>query len=113
MLAKHNVPMNAEVGLVASATGTAGGNDKEEWDSDAGESSHMSHTQAGMTAYKKAPAWTTVEVADETILSVDGSRTVGVDPYQPGTTTKPVKMVFVGYVPGLSRNLLSIRKAVE
>ena len=32
---------------------------------------------------------------------------------QPGTTAKPVKMVAVAYVPGLSRNLLSTRKAVE
>ena len=32
---------------------------------------------------------------------------------QPGTTTKPVKMVSDAYVPGLSRNLLSTRKAVE
>ena len=29
---------------------------------------------------------------------------------QPGTTTKPVKMVSVAYVPGLSRNLLSSRR---
>ena len=32
---------------------------------------------------------------------------------QPGTTTKPVKIIYVAYVPGLSRNLLSTRKAVE
>ena len=66
-----------------------------------------------MTAYKKAPAGTTVKVGDGTILSVDGFGTVEVDLNQSGTTTKPVKMGFVGYVPGLSRNLLSTRKAVE
>ena len=32
---------------------------------------------------------------------------------QPGTTTKPVKIVSVAYVPELSRNMLSIRKEVE
>ena len=36
----------------------------------------MFHTQTGMTAYKKAPVRTTVEVADETILPVDGFGTV-------------------------------------
>ena len=33
---------------------------------------------------------TTVEVADGTILPVDGFETVEVDLDQPGTTTKPV-----------------------
>ena len=66
-----------------------------------------------MTVYKKAPAETTVEVADGTILPVDGFGTVEVDLDQPGTTTKTVKVVFVAYVPGLSRNLLSTCKAVE
>ena len=73
----------------------------------------MSHTQAGMTAYKKKSAGTTVEVADGTSLPVDGFGTVEVDLVQPGTTTKPVKMVSVAYVPGFLRNLLSTRKAVE
>ena len=73
----------------------------------------MSHTRAGKTAYKKAPAGTTVEVADGTILQVDGFAPVEVDLDQPGTMTKPVKMVAVAYVPGLSRNLLSTRKVVE
>ena len=107
--------MNAEVGLVAAMRGAARGDGKEEWDSDFSASFHMSHTQAGMTAYKKAPAGTTVEVADGTILPVAGFGfgTVEVDLDQPHTTTKPVKMVSVAYVPGLSRNLLSTRKAVE
>ena len=73
----------------------------------------MPYTQAGITAYKKAPAGQTVEVANGTILSVDGFGTVEMDMDQTGTTTKPVKMVFVAYVPGLLRNLLSTRKAVE
>ena len=66
-----------------------------------------------MTASKKAPAGATVEVADVTILPVDGFGTVELDLDQPGTTTEPVKMVSVVYVPGLSRDLLSTRKAVE
>ena len=56
---------------------------------------------------------TTVEVADGIILPVDGFRTVEVNLDQPGTTRKPVKMVSVAYVPGVLRNLLSTRKAVE
>ena len=43
-----------------------------------------------MIAYKKAPAGTTVEVADGTILPMDGFGTVKVDLDQPGTTTKPL-----------------------
>ena len=66
-----------------------------------------------MTAYKKAPAGTTVKVADETILPVDGFGTVEANLNQPGITTKPVKMVSDAYVPGLSRNLLSTHKSVE
>ena len=73
----------------------------------------MSHTQAGMTTYKKAPVRTTVEVADGTILPVDRFGTFKVDLDQPGATNKPVKIVFVACVPGLSRYLLSTRKAEE
>ena len=62
MLVKRNVPANSEVGLVAATIGTARGDGKEEWDSDTGASFHMSHTQAGMTAYKKAPGGTTVKL---------------------------------------------------
>ena len=65
-----------------------------------------------MSAYKKTPAGTTVEVADGTILPVDGFGEVEADLDQRGTTTKPpVKMASVMYVPGLSRNLLSPRRA--
>ena len=67
---------------------------------------HMSHTRAGMTAYKKASPVTTVEVADENILPVDGFETIEVDLDQPGNTTKLVRMGAVTYMPGLSRNLL-------
>ena len=66
-----------------------------------------------MTAYKKVPAGTTVETADGTILPVDGFGTVEVDLDQPGSTTKPVKIISVMYVPGLSQNLLSTCKAVK
>ena len=102
MLATINMSASTEMGLVAATTGAAREDGKGEWDSDSGVSFHMFHTQAGMTAYKKAPAGTTVEIADGTILPVDGL-TVEVDLDQAGTTTKPVKMVSVAYVPELSR----------
>ena len=44
---------------------------------------------------------------------MDGFGTIEVGLDQPGNTAKPVKMVAVAYVPGLSRNLLFTRKAVE
>ena len=64
-------------------------------------------------SYKKAPAGTTVEVVDGTTLPVNGFGTFEVDLDQPDTTPKPVKMVSVACVPGLSRNLLSTRRTVE
>ena len=101
------------MGLVAVMTEAARGDSKDEWTLNLFPTFHMSHTRAGMTASKKAPAGTTVEVADEIILPVDWFGTVVVDLDQPGTTTKPLKMVSVGYVRGRSRNLLSTRKAVK
>ena len=53
------------------------------------------------------------EVADGTILPVDGFGIIEVGLDQPGTTIKPAKIVTVAYVPRLSRNLLSTLKAVE
>ena len=112
MLAKITVPANADVRLIAATIEEARGDGKEEWGSYSGASFHISHTQAGMGAYKKTPAETTAEVVDGTIFPVDGFGTVEVDLDQPRTTTKPVEMVAVACVPGLSRNLLSTRKSV-
>ena len=61
----------------------------------------MSHTSAVITVYKKVPPGTIVEDTDGISLPVDGFGQVEVDLDQPGTTTKPVKMVSVAYVPGL------------
>ena len=44
MLAKINVPANAERELVVTTTGVARGDGKEEWNSDSSTSFHMSHT---------------------------------------------------------------------
>ena len=113
MLAKMKVPANSKVRLTAAVVGAGNGDGKEEWDSGSGASFHMSHTQAGVTAYKKAPAGTTIEVADGTILPVDGFETVDAYMNQPGTTETPVKMVAVAYVSRLPRNLLSTRRALD
>ena len=113
MLAKINVPASDEVGRVAATTGAAREGDEDEGDLDSGALFHMSHTQAGMTAYKNATAGTTVEVADGTILTVNGLGTIEVDLNQPVTTTKLVKMVAIAYVPERLRNLLSTRKTLE
>ena len=110
MPTKSNVPAK---GPTAAMVRAARGDCKEEWESDSGTIFHMSHTRAGMIAYKKAPARTTVEFTNGTILPIDGFGTIKVDLDQPGTTTKLVKMVAVACVPELSRNLLSTRKAVE
>ena len=72
MLAKLTVPAVPEVRVVAAMVGKTRGNRKEEWESDSGAAFHMSHTRAGMSAYKKASPGTTVEIADGKILPVDG-----------------------------------------
>ena len=115
MLAKLTVPAVPEVRAVAAMVGAARGDRKEEWESDSGATFHMSHTRAGMSAYKKASPGTTVEIADAdgNILPVDGFGRIEVDLDQPGHTIKMVMMDDVAYVPGLSRNLLSTIKAVE
>ncbi|CAN0307352.1 unnamed protein product [Ascophyllum nodosum] len=110
MLAKLTVPVVAEVREVTAMVGAARSVRKEEWESDSGATFHMSHTRAGMSAYKKASPGTNVEIADGNILPVDGFGRIEVDLDQPGRTTKMVKMDDVAYVPGLSRNLLSTVK---
>ena len=72
MVAKTNVPANYEMALVAATTGAARGDGKDEWDSDSGVSFDISYAQARMTAYKKTPAETTVEVADGNGRSLSG-----------------------------------------
>ena len=113
MLAKLTVPAVPEVRAVAAMVGTARGDRKEEWKSVSGATFHVSHTHAGMSAYKKASPGTNVEIDDGNIVPVDGFGRIEVDLDQPGHTTKMVKMDDVTYVPGLSRNLLSTVKAVE
>ena len=113
MLAKLTVPAVPQVRAVAVMMGTARSDRKEEWESDSGATFHMSHTRAGMSAYKKASPGTNVEIADGNILSVDGFGRIEVDLDQPGHTIKVVKMDDVAYVPELSRNYRSTIKAVE
>ena len=113
MLAKLIVPALLEVRAVAEMVEAARGDRKEDWELDSGATFHMSYTRAGMSAYKKAPPGTTVEIADGNFLPVDGFGRIEVDLDQPGHTTKMVKMDDVAYVPGLSRNLLSTIKAAE
>ena len=113
MLAKLTVSAVSEVRAVAAIVGAARGDRKEKCESDSGATFHMSHTRAGMSAYKKASPGTNVEIVDGNILPVDGFGRIEVDWDQPDHTTKMVKMDDVAYVPGLSRNLLSTIKAVE
>ena len=114
MPAKLNVPASSEVAPTVAMIKAARRDGKEEWESDSGAKFHMlTYTRAGMTAYKKASQGVTVVVADGNILSVDGFRTVETDVDQPGTKTKPVKVVTVAYVRRLSRNFLSTHKAED
>ena len=67
MLAKLTVPAVPEVRAVAAMVGTARSDRKKEMESDSGATFHMSHTRAGMSAYKKASPGTNVEIADSYI----------------------------------------------
>ena len=75
-LAEMNMPASSEIGLVAATIEAARKDGKEKCGSYSGTLFHMSHTQAEMTAYQKAPAMTTIEVAGWTILPIDGFGTV-------------------------------------
>ena len=72
ILAKLTVPAVPEVRAVAAMVGAARGDRNEEWESDSSATFHMPHTRAGMSGYKKASPGTTVEIADGSILPVDG-----------------------------------------
>ena len=85
MLAKLTVPVVPEVRAVAAMVGATRGDKKEEWESDSGATFHMSHSRAGMSAYKKASPGTTVEIADGNVLSVDVFGRIEVDLDQPVT----------------------------
>ena len=100
MPASLNVPAN---GPTVAMIGVASGDRKEDWKSDSSTIFHMTHTRTGMITNKKPPAGTNVEVANGTILPVDGYGIIEVNLNQPGTTTKQVKMVAVAYMPGRSR----------
>ena len=113
MLAKLTAPAVPEVRAVAAMVGAARGNRKEEWKPYSDATFHMSHTRAGMSAYRKASPGTNVEIADGNILPVDGFGRIEVDLDQLGHTTKMVRMDDVAYVPGPSRNLLSTIKSVK
>ena len=89
------------------------GGSEEEWGSDSGARLHISHTRAGMTAYKKASPGTTVEVADGNILPVNWFATLEVGLDQPDNTTELARTGDVAYVPRHSRNLLSAFEVVE
>ena len=113
MLTKLDVSTTFEERSMAAMTGAACRGSKEKWESESSATFHMSDTRVGRTAYKKASPRTTVEVADGNILPKDGFGTVEVDLDQPGNRTELGKMGAVAYMPGLSRNRLSILKAVE
>ena len=72
ILAKLTVPAVPEVRAVAAMVGAARGDRNEEWESDSGATFYTSHTRAGMSGYKKASPGTTVEIADGSILPVNG-----------------------------------------
>ena len=101
MLAKRNVPTNSEVGLMVAIVGAAHGDGKEERDSNYGATFHMSYIHAEMTVYEKASSGTTVEVADGTILPVEGFGIIVVDLDHLDNMTKQVNMIAVAYVPEL------------
>ena len=79
MLAKLTVPVVPEVRAVAAMVGAARSDRKEERKSNFGATFHMSHTRAGMSAYKKASPGTNVDIADGNILPVDGFGRIEVD----------------------------------
>lgn len=64
-----------------------------------------------MESYKHTPPGTKVEIAHGCFLSVEGFGLPKIDLAQPGGISKVATIYDVAYMRGLSKNLLSIRKA--
>ena len=79
---------------------------------DSGSTEHMTPDATALTEYKPAVPGGMIEVADKTLLSVQGYGGLTLELQQPGGITA-VTLQNIAHVPALGCNLLSMRRASE
>ena len=84
----------------------------ESWIADSGSTEHMTPDATALKEYKPAAPGDMVEVADKTLLPVQGYGGLTLELQQPGGITA-VTLQNVAHVPALGFNLLSTRRVSE
>ena len=82
------------------------------WNVDSGSTERMTPDVTALTEYEPAVPGDMVEVADKTLLPVQGYGWLTLELQQPGGITA-VTLQKVAHVPALGRNLLSTRRVSE
>ena len=105
----HTTSMSVIPGVAVTRSAPAG---FESWIADSGSTEHMTSDATALTEYKPAVSGNMVEVADKTLLPVQGYGGLTLELQQPGGITA-VTLQKVAHVPALGRNLLSTRRTGE
>ena len=103
----HATPMSAIPSVEVTKSAPEG---FEMWNADSGSTEHMTPDATALTEYKPAVPGDMVEVADKTLLPVQGYDGLTLELQQPGGIIA-VTLQKVAHVPALGRNLLSTRRA--
>ena len=105
----HTTSMSSIPGVAVTISAPEG---FESWNADSGSTEHMTPDATALTEYKPAAPGDMVEVADKTLVLVQGYGGLTLELQQPGGITT-VTLQKVAHVPALGRNLLSTRRASE
>ncbi|CAN0442399.1 unnamed protein product, partial [Ascophyllum nodosum] len=105
----HTTSMSAIPGIAATKSAPEG---FDTWIADSGSTKHMTPDATALTEYEPAAPQDMVEVADKTLLPVQGYGGLTLELQQPGGITA-VTLQKVAHVPALGRNLLSTRRVSE
>ena len=105
----HTTSMSAIPGVAVIKSAPEG---FESWIADSGSTEHMTPDATTLKEYKPAAPGDMVEVADKTLLPVQGYGGLTLELQQPGGITA-VTLQNVAHVPALGCNLLSTRRVSE
>ena len=95
----HTTSMSAIPSVEVTKSAPGG---REMWNADLGSTEHMTPDATALTEYKSAAPGDTVEVADKTLLPVQGYRGLTLELQQPGGITA-VTLQKIAHVPALGR----------
>ena len=105
----HTTSMSVIPGVAVTRSAPEG---CENWNADSGSTEHITPDATALTEYKPAALGNMVEVADKTMLPVQGYGGLTLELQQLGGLTA-VTLPKVAHVPDLGRSLLSTRRANE